>query len=210
MRGRVAGTWVVLALALNAAAGPGGFPVRAGVGLVPKEFRIRPVEGLDAVRGYAEEYIAALGLEGVRVHRVARSGDRYFAYVREADTGRGAFALEISADGRLGPKRFPGMDPEMMWNQKYGHRARRDPDLVRERLGPEEALSRARQAVPPDEGLRPGGWEWYYGYVLAFLFDEAGRWAGEAAVNTVNGEVVWARFPGGPPEARPPVAPPEP
>ncbi len=194
---------------LTASEGSPSHP-RAKVGLMPEGFVPRAVSEPRAVRQYAEAYIQALGISGLEVTRVAALKDRYYVYVVEISTGRGAFTLEVSLEGRIAPRRFPGMNPEMMWNQKYGHRARRDPTAVRERLTPEQALERVKSVLPPAEGLRVGSWEHYYGYVLVFLFDPSGAWAGEAAVNTANGETVWSRFPQAPPAVFPPEAAPSP
>ena len=181
---------------------------RARVGLTPDGFAPRAVSEPRAVRNYVEDYIRVLGIPGLKVIRVAAVKDRFYVYVAETDTGRGAFTLEVSPEGRIAPRRFPHMNPEMMWNQKYGHRARRDPRAVRERLEPEQALRRVEAVLRGEKGLRVGEWEHYYGYVLAFLFDERGAWVGEAAVNTATGETVWGRFPQAPVAVFPPEAAP--
>ncbi len=200
---RALGLWGTVWIALLAGQALASHP-RARVGLPAERFPARPVSGGEQVARYVEAYVRALGVQGVRVARVAAVGGRYYVYVAETPSGRGAFTLEVTPDGRIAPRTFPAMAPEMMWNQKYGHRARRDPEAVRERLGPGEAVERARSALARNPELRVGSWEHYYGYVLVFLFDRAGRWAGEAAVNTTTGEVVWARFPDPAPRVFPP------
>ncbi len=183
---------------------------RARVGIVPEGFEMRAVPDAAAAARYTRLYVAALGLKGLQVRRVAitRTEGYFYVYVAERSTGRGAFTLEITPQGRLSVRRFPSMDPEMMWNQKYGHRARRDLGMIRERLTPEQARARAAKAIPASTGLRLGSQEHYYGYLLVFLLDPGGRWVGEAAVNTVSGRVVWARFAGGTPAVVPPSADP--
>ena len=180
-------------------AGRAGVPAelrRTAVGSVPEGFAKEPVADARGAARYVEAYIRALGLEGVRVHRVVETADRYFVYVREVRGGREAFALEVRPDGAIRAKRFPGMYPEMMWNQKYGHRARRDPAMVREPVSLEEALERARRAVA-SEGLALGSPWLYYGYVLWPVLDPRGRLVGEVAVDRYGGGAAWERFPGG-------------
>ncbi len=181
---------------------------RARVGIVPDGFEVKAVPDAAAAARYTRSYMETLGLKGLRVRRVAGTGDRFYVYVAEESTGRGAFTLEITPQGRLSLRGFPAMEPEMMWNQKYGHRARRDLATIRERLTPDQALARVAKAIPASTGLRIGSQEHYYGYLLVFLLDPRGRWVGEAAVNTVSGRVVWARFGGGPPSVLPPSADP--
>ncbi len=170
---------------------------RVAVGSVPEGFQEEPVDDARGAARYVTAYIRALGLEGVRVHRVVATPDRYFVYVRETDGEREAFALEVRPDGALRAKRFPGMYPEMMWNQKYGHRARRDPRRIQEPVPLAEARQRSREAVAA-AGLVPGPPLVYHGYALFPLLDAQDRLVGEAAVDRFGGDVVWARFPEGP------------
>ncbi len=170
---------------------------RVAVGSVPEGFPKESVADAREAARYVAAYSRALGLEGVRVHRVVEVADRYFVYVREAAGGREAFALEVRPDGSIRAKRFPGMAPEMMWNQKYGHRARRDPGMVQEPVSLDAAQRRAHEAVAA-EGLVLGSPGLYHGYALFPLLDAQDRLVGEAAVDRFGGDVVWARFPGGP------------
>ncbi len=190
---------VALLVAAAPWAGRAGIPAelrRTAVGSMPEGFPKKPVADARGAARYVEAYIRALGLEGVRVHRVVETADRYFVYVREKKGGREAFALEVRPDGAIRAKRFPGMYPEMMWNQKYGHRARRDPAMVQEPVSMDEALRRARRAVAA-EGLALGSPGLYYGYVLWPVLDPRGRPVGEVAVDRYGGGVAWERFPAG-------------
>ena len=170
---------------------------RTAVGSVPEGFSREPVADARGAARYVGSYIRALGLQGVRVHRVVETAGRYFVYVGEKEGGREAFALEVRPDGSLRAKRFPGMYPEMMWNQKYGHRARRDPAMVQEPVSLEAARRRAHEAVAA-EGLALGSPGLYYGYALWPVLDPRGRLVGEVAVDRYGGGVAWERFPGGP------------
>jgi hypothetical protein len=188
-------TWIAgLALLLGSCSEPPVFPPRTKVGLVPEAFTTHPVPSPADAATYVGDYVRALGLGGVSVDRVLSVQDVHWVYVTEAKTGRPAFALTVQADGKITPKTFPTMDPEMMWNQKYGHRARPDLASLVESVSPDKAAEIARRALPPGGGLRPGDGSAYYGYVLYPLCED-NRLVGEAAVNTVDGAVQWKRFP---------------
>jgi hypothetical protein len=116
---------------------------------------------------YAEAYHRALGLSGVRAERVLA--------------------------GEIRIRRFTATEPEMMWNQKYGHRARPRLSAIQERVTPDQAGALAREALSEAAG-RPGKPHAYYGYMLFPLCDDSGQ-VGEAAVNAADGTVAWSRFP---------------
>lgn len=166
---------------------------RAAVGLVPSDFARHEVTSVAQAEAYAEAYARSLGLRGVRPYEVAELRDRYFVYLEESDTRRGAFAMDIGRDGSLAPMRFPAMDPDMMWNQKYGHQARAISSIEME-LSPEEARSRAQSMV--GRGVAVQTPKAFYGYYL-FPLTRQGHVVGQAAVNARNGEVVWRRWPPG-------------
>lgn len=193
------------------------------VGTVPEGFAERPVSSAADAAAYVDDYVRALGLEGVRAVRALGFEGTYWVYAAESETGRAAFSLAVRRDGAVSVRRFPSMEPEMMWNQKYGHEARPDPAEIEGGMTPAEAKTLARRALPEGADLRPGIPWAYYGYFL-FPLCEGGRWAGEAAVNAVGGAAVWKRFPslprsrwaapgttwpcGGRPEGRVPSPPP--
>lgn len=193
--------WGAIALGCFAAAFPAAgcsdsktFPPRTRVGTVPKAFSARAVVSPADAAAYAESYNGALGIEGVRIERVLTFGDAYWVYLAEVGTGRGAFSLGVSPAGDLAARQFPAPDPELMWNQKYGHRARHRLSAIQENLSLEETESLLRLTLPGSEGIRPGEPTAYYGYALYPLCDD-GHQVGEAAVNTADGKAVWDRFP---------------
>ncbi|MBI5443563.1 MAG: hypothetical protein HY900_20435 [Deltaproteobacteria bacterium] len=167
---------------------------RAQVGIMPEGFARRPVSSTADAAAYVDSYAEALGLKGVRAVRALGFSGSYWVYVAEEDTDRSAFSLEVRADGEITARRFPTMDPEMMWNQKYGHRARPDLSQIEEGLTLAKAANVAREALPKATEVGFGKGSAYYGYVL-FPLCQGGRLVGEAAVNTANGEVVWKRLP---------------
>lgn len=108
--------------------------------------------------------------------------------------GGGAFSLEVSSSGQVSARRFPAPEPELMWNQKYGHRARPRLSAIQETLAPADAETLLRQTLSQGENLSVGKPTAYYGYVLFPLCGE-GRQVGEAAVSSVDGRLVQALFP---------------
>lgn len=165
---------------------------RAGVGLMPDGFAPRPIASATEAADYVRNYIKALGVEGLHVSEVLEFSDKWFVYVDEDNSQMSAFCLEVSAGGKIEPKKFPAMEPEMMWNQKYGHNARPDESLIRTKLDLSQARSRAEKEIP--KNLKLGHPKSYYGYYL-FPLHEGDSYAGEAAVNGSDGKTKWARFP---------------
>ncbi len=197
LRGAVLG-WLAAAALAAGCADPADFPPRTRIGTVPKGFAIRPVVSVADASSYAGEYLRAVGVEGVRVERALGFPEAYWAYATEVESGRGAFSLEVSSSGQVSARRFPSPEPELMWNQKYGHRARPRLSAIQETLAPAEAEARLREALPPGQGLGIAPPVAYYGYALFPLCGEAVQ-VGEGAVSTVDGRVVLALFPA-PPE----------
>jgi len=170
------------------------FPPRTQVGSVPAGFPPRPVTSPADAAAYVEAYSQALGVEDVRVTRVLGFEGVYWVYVRERETGRPAFTLTVGVDGDIQVRKFPAMEPEMMWNQKYGHEARPNPAMMESRLDVAEATHQLRQALAAESKIQPGKAAAYYGYFL-FPLCEEDRLVGEAAVDALRGEVVWKPFP---------------
>lgn len=190
---RAALCWFATILFLTGCNEGADFTRRTAVGTVPEGFRVRALASSGDVAAYTEAYIRALGLEGVRVARVVKVGNRYYVYTAETETNRGAFVLEVGTGGEIDVKRFPTMDPEMMWNQKYGHRARPKESAIHMKRTVQEATDLAEKAVAKEPLLALGKPETYYGYYLFPLY-EGTRLVGEAAVNAADGRVVWDRF----------------
>jgi len=170
------------------------FPPRTLVGSMPEGLVQRPVTSAADAAAYADEYDRVLGVGDVRAVRVLGFEKVYWVYVQESTTGRPAFTLAVGADGDLQVRNFPGMEPEMMWNQKYGHEARPTLDRMESGLSVAEATERLRQALPADGKMKPGKVSAYYGYFL-FPLCEENRLVGEGAVDAVRREVVWKPFP---------------
>ncbi|MCL4535078.1 MAG: hypothetical protein M1370_07980 [Bacteroidetes bacterium] len=135
----------------------------------------------DAVE-VASEYLASHG-SGRDVAEVMEFSQNFYAVVREAQTGRGAFELLIDPyTGAVSPE----MGPNMMWNLKYGHTG----GVGDSNLTLEEARQLAQQALDANvpgaeiEGVGTG----FYGY---YTFDYAidSQVAGMLSVNGLTGEV---------------------
>ena len=180
-------------LALSCAE-PSGFQGRSAVGSLPAGFEKRAVTSVTDAADYAGTYIRALGLEDLGVTQVADVGIRYFVYVDEVASGRAAFSLDVSRAGEIEGRQFPAMEPEMMWNQKYGHRARERLSSIRTKMGLDEARILAAKSLQNEPSLGLGSPREYYGYYL-FPLRSGNRLIGEAAVNGADGTVVWARYP---------------
>ena len=191
---RPAQSIVVAGLLLFGCSEPTALPRRSEVGIMQERFSRRPVSSAADAAAYVGGYARTLGLDGVRAERALGFGNSYWVYAIEEGTGRAAFSLEVRANGEITARRFPTMDPEMMWNQKYGHRARPDPSMIEEKMTPAKAAEAAREALPKDTGVRLGKGSAYYGYVL-FPLCEGGRLVGEAAGKATNGEAGWKRLP---------------
>jgi hypothetical protein len=164
---------------------------------MPEGFAARPVTSAADAAAYVDGYVRALGVEDVRAARVLGFGSTYWVYAAEVRTGHPAFSLTVGADGEIQIRKFPAMDPEMMWNQKYGHEARPNAELVDGETGAAGAAQRLRQALPADHKVEPGKVSAYYGYFL-FPLCEGDRLVGEGAVEAGGGKVVWKRFPEAP------------
>ncbi len=99
---------------------------RQAVGIMLPDFRIRPVTDINDAKRRTMEYVQSLGLRDLALKRVIAFKNYYYVYVKEAETGRTAFALKLIKLGEFSLKKFPSMYPQMMWNNKYSHRAKRD------------------------------------------------------------------------------------
>lgn len=170
------------------------FPPRTLVGTMPEGFAPRSVKSAADAAVYVDAYDRALGVDDVRVVRVLGFDGGYWVYVQEDPAKKPAFTLTVGADGGIQVRKFPAMEPEMMWNQKYGHEARPDLDTMEIRVDVAEATRHLREALPAGGSLQPGKVSAYYGYFL-FPLCEGSRLAGEAAVDAVRAEVVWKPFP---------------
>jgi len=185
---------LVVLTALMACSPESQFGGRQEVGTVPSGFAEHAVGTPADAAAYVEGYAKALGLTGLVVSHVVSLPDRYLVYVAEQESGRAAFSLEISPQGAVKLNTFPAMQPEMMWNQKYGHEAPLRETEVEMDLSAEEAASRLRQAVAGEAGVEIGAGTSGYGY-YRFPLVRAGQTVGDAVVNAVNGEIVWSLFP---------------
>ncbi len=145
-------------------------------------------------RGSVSRSARTLGVQDVRAVRVLAFESVYWVYVVETGTGRPAFSLAVDTDGDVKVREFPAMDPEMMWNQKYGHQARPNAEMIETDWGAAGAAERVRQALPTEGKLDLGKVSPYFGYFL-FPLCEGDRQVGEAAVDAVQGKTVWKRFP---------------
>lgn len=205
---RVTAPLFALVSALLAGCSPEpAFDGRQAVGTMPKGFAPRPVGSPAQAAAYVSEYAGALGLRELATPLVLGAEGRYLVYAVETPSGRGAFSLEVAPEGAVRPNPFPAMEPEMMWNQKYGHRARlREPAAATD-LTTEEARGRAAEALSGEPGADLGPAIAFYGYHL-FPLRRGGQLVGQAAVADSDGRVVWRLLPPGttvwePPGARP-------
>lgn len=135
----------------------------------------------DAVEA-ARSYLARYG-SGLEVAEVMEFGQNFYAVVREADTGRGAFELLIDPyTGAVSSE----VGPNMMWNFKYSPMGGGAGDST---ITAEEARLLAQQALDANlpGAVIEGEGTAFYGY---FTFDYAinGQVAGMLSVNGLTGD----------------------
>lgn len=168
---------------------------RTAVGLMPPNFRIRPVGDIPEAKKRTVEYINSLGLTGLSVKRIIEFKSHFYVYVKENGTNKVAFGLKLIKLGEFTLKKFPSMYPQMMWNYKYSHRAKRVENIdevtitlptaqgmaldVAKKLGESYSLS-----SNPDE---------YYGFYefIVFKNNEA---VGEISINGDSGKVFFKMY----------------
>jgi hypothetical protein len=80
----------------------------------------QPINSLDDARHAFQRYIDATGNKNFLLDDVMQFQWNYYAVVKDASTGQGAF--ELLANPQSGAV-FPEVGPNMMWNTEYGHMA---------------------------------------------------------------------------------------
>jgi hypothetical protein len=150
-----------------------------------------PAEAREAVEAYLAPY------PELRVAEVMEFSNHFYAEVEEKETGIGAMELLVWRDGRVTPE--PG--PNMMWNQKYGHRGMMGGGMMG--FQPWGAVSPAQMPIRPEKareiarqylvGVMPGAEagepEPFYGYYTLHVL-RSGKIIGMLSVNGYSG-AVW-------------------
>ncbi len=148
-----------------------------------------PTLTLDDARRAVEQYIAALGIPHLEIAEVMEFENNFYAILRESDTGIGA--MEVLVDkwtGAVGPE----VGPNMMWNTRYGMRARMmgGPAVTASTISAEEALQIAqrwldtyRPGVTVEEHADP-----FYGYYTIHTLKD-GQIEGMLSVHGITGQV---------------------
>jgi hypothetical protein len=80
----------------------------------------QPINSLDDAQQAFQRYIDATGNKNFALDDVMQFQWNYYAIVKDASTGQGAF--ELLANPQSGAV-FQEMGPNMMWNTEYGHMA---------------------------------------------------------------------------------------
>jgi len=169
---------------------------RISVGQMPPGLRIRAVKDVNDAKKRMLEYIEILGLKGIALKRVVDFKKYYYVYFKETMTGKTAFAIKLNKLGTFSFKKFPSMYPQMMWNEKYGHRAKSDLNYisamtvtldeakkialdVTSKLGASYSLTKN-----PDE---------YYGFYEFIVFQNKEA-VGEISINGNTGKVFFKMY----------------
>ncbi len=143
---------------------------------------------LDQALDFASQYTASYG-SNLEVSEVMEFSENFYAVVREADTGRGAFELLIDPySGAV----YPEMGPNMMWNFKYSPMA----GMMGGSRGGDNTLS-LDQAIQdgqkyldvniPGAKLETDGVSFYGHYT--FDYQNNNQIAGMLSVNGITGDV---------------------
>ncbi len=155
-------------------------------------FRSRKTVDLDfgKVEDLAEEYIKSYDLEGLEIAEIMEFSKNYYIEIAEADTGTGA--MELLVDKSSGAI-FPEYGPNMMWNLKYGMRARMplSQDSISMPITEDEALELAgKYLAKSNTGEHAGDdVEKFYGYYTIHTLDENDGIAGMLSVNGYSGDI---------------------
>jgi hypothetical protein len=94
--------------------GAGGMMGGSGTGATSST--AQPITSLDGARQAFQHYIDAAGRTNLALDEVMQFQWNYYAIVKDAPTGQGAF--ELLANPQTGAV-FPEMGPNMMWNTQY-------------------------------------------------------------------------------------------
>jgi len=142
---------------------------------------------LDGAVSLAASYIEGLrDSDNLKVAEVMEFQQNFYVVIVEKDSGRGAFELLVDPfSGAVSSE--PG--PNMMWNQKYGHMRRGEPDgrnLVSLAQAKEKAQAALGNRLPGAE-IEGEGLE-FYGY-YTFDYEVDGQIAGMLSVNGTTGSV---------------------
>jgi hypothetical protein len=190
---------VVIVIYLHKKAPP---PVmgRTAAGMMPPNFRIRPVKDTADAKKRTLEYLNNLGLEGLSLKRVVTFKNYYFIYVKENLTDRTAFALKLIKLGEFTLKKFPTRYPQVMWNNKYGPSASLDEgDFDKMKMTMEKAKQIALDVAKklgesynltknPDK---------YYGFYEFIVFQNKVA-VGDISINGESEKVFFKMYPNAP------------
>jgi hypothetical protein len=160
--------------------------------MMGRGFRNRSATGqrisMDKAVDLAKQYAASYGKD-LQVSEVMEFSENFYAVVKEAGTGRGAFELII--DPYTGAV-YPEMGPNMMWNSKYSPMG----GMMGGFQGGDNTVSldQAAQAAQkyldanlPGTKLETDGVSFYGHYTFDYQMND--KIAGMLSVNGVTGEV---------------------
>jgi hypothetical protein len=163
-----------------------------GPGMMGRGFRNRSATGqrisMDNAIEQAKQYVSNYGKD-LQVSEVMEFSENFYAVVKEASTGRGAFELII--DPYTGAV-YPEMGPNMMWNSKYspmggmmGGFQGADNTLSLDQTA--QAAQKFLDANLPGAKINQDGVSFYGHYTFDYQMND--KIAGMLSLNGVTGEV---------------------
>jgi len=173
---------------------------RLSVGQMPPKMHIRLVNDVNEAKSRTLEYIEILGLEGLSVKRVVSFKKYFYVYVKENESGKTAFALKLINLGTFSFKKFPSMYPQIMWNDKYGDRAKKDVSGVESMLLSLDSAKDIAEDVAKKLGASYSltkNPDVYYGFFEFIVFKNKIA-VGEISINGTTGKVFFKLFPSEP------------
>jgi len=190
---------VVVLIYLNTSK-PSTLTGRKAVGQMPSNMRILPVESVEEAKERMLEYIEMIGLSGLALKRVIAFNKYFYVYVKEQDTDRTAFCLKIIKLGTFSFKKFPSVYPQMMWNDKYGHSAKRELELISNMtvgLGTAKGIAKDVVSKLGSSYTLTKNPDTYYGFYEFIVFQNKTA-VGEISINGKSGKVVFKMYPSTP------------
>jgi hypothetical protein len=170
---------------------------RRAVGQMPSNLRILPVTDMHEAKNRTLRYIDALDLKGLSLKRIISFKKYYYIYVKEITTDKTAFALKLIKLGTFSSKKFPSLYPQMMWNLKYGHVAKRNVDDIEPLM---LTLGDARKVATDVTNKLGASYslnknpDVYYGFYEFIVFQNKVA-VGEVSINGRSGKVFFKMYP---------------
>jgi hypothetical protein len=171
--------------------GCGGMSARFGYGAPAYTYPTASQLNITTAAAIAQNYLISTGSTNLEVSQVEEYALNFYVFVREKDTGTGAFELLVDKyTGTISPE----MGPNMMWNTKYGMRNDMMGWLTGTAITPatvtaDQAKADAQQYLDAYyPGTNAGDTQAFYGYYHVEVL-LSGKVYGMLSVNGYTGQV---------------------